>query len=414
MKNAGYNSPVPHMVSFSSRCLAVLSALLALSVSAIASDWSAPVRQLAQKIAAVTGPGAVSLQVVNRSSLSKADVDSIRMGLGEQLTATGARLVNPDQGSATVEVGLSENLQNYVWVATIQQGTESKTEIFSVPRVDVPPPIHEPVQLTIRKILAWSQEEPILDVAVVDTSPPQVIVIDPGKIAIYALRGQWQLQKSFPVAHSRPWPRDLRGRILLRNDHLFDAYLPGVVCVSSTATPLAVTCRDTDDPWPLGTGQTAMNAFFSPTRNFFTGALAPGVGKDKTVPPFYSAAPVPREKYVLWLFVGVDGQLREVDGMNDPMLARPGWGSDMAALKTNCGSGWQILATGSGDGKTTDTIRAYEFPDRDPVAVSAVLETNGTVTALWTESSGNGVMASWHNRQTGKYEAYRLEIACGQ
>jgi hypothetical protein len=157
-----------------------------------------------------------------------------------------------------------------------------------------------------------------------------------------------------------------------------------------------------------------MNAFFSPTRNFFTGALAPGVGKDKTVPPFYSAAPVPREKYVLWLFVGVDGQLREVDGMNDPMLARPGWGSDMAALKTNCGSGWQILATGSGDGKTTDTIRAYEFPDRDPVAVSAVLETNGTVTALWTESSGNGVMASWHNRQTGKYEAYRLEIACGQ
>ena len=414
MKNAGYNSPVPHMPSSWPRCLRLLCALLVLSAGGFASDWSGPIRQLTQKIAAITGPGAVSLQVMNRSSLSQADVESIRVALGEQLNANGTRLVNPEQASANVQVGLSENLQNYVWVATIQQGTESKTEIVSVPRVDAPPPIHEPVQLTIRKILAWSQEEPILDVAVVDTSPPQVVVLDPGKIAIYGLRGQWQLQQSFPVAHSRPWPRDLRGRILLRNDHLFDAYLPGVVCGSTAAPPLAVTCRDTDDPWPLGSAPMGLTAFFSPTRNFFTGALTPGVGKERTVPPFYSAAPVPREKYVLWLFAGVDGQVHEVDGMNEPMLARPSWGSEIAALKTNCGSGWQILATSNGDSTIADAVRAYEFPDRDPVPVSAPMETNGTVTALWTESRGSGVMAIWRNRQAGKYEAYRLEIACGQ
>src|SRR5207248_2171170 len=158
------------------------------------------------------------------------------------------------------------------------------------------------------------------------------------------------------------------------------AYLPGKIC-SGSAMPIRVTCRDTDDPWPPVTQMTNVSGFFSPTRNFFTGALAPGVGKDRTVPSFYTAAPVPREKFVLWLFAGVDGQLYEVDGMNDSKAIRPGWGSDIAAIKTACGSGRQILATSNGDGTVLDTIRAYEFPDRDPVAVSQPLDMNGIVTA---------------------------------
>jgi hypothetical protein len=413
MKTAGYNSPIPQMPKPSQLSPRLLFALLALSACAWANDWSTPIRQLSQKIVAATGPGAISLDFVNRSSLSSGDSGTIRISLSQQLEAAGIRLVKPEQASATVQVVLSENLQDYVWVATVQQGAESKVEIVSTARVDNPPPIHEPVQLTIRKIQAWSQQDPILDVAIIDSSPPQVIVLDPGKIALYSLHGQWQLEQSFQVTHSRPWPRDLRGRIVLRPDHLFDAYLPGVLCASA-GTPLSVTCRDSDDPWPLGTQEMELSAFFSPTRNFFTGALAPGVGKDRTVAPFYSAAPVPREKYVLWLFAGADGQILEVDGMNNPMLARPNWGSDIAAIKTKCGSGWQILATSNGDGTIPDTIRAFEFPDRDPVPVSLPLELNGTVTALSTESSGNGAIAVVRNQQTGKYDAFRLEIACGQ
>ena len=139
-----------------------------------------------------------------------------------------------------------------------------------------------------------------------------------------------------------------------------------------------------------------------------------GLGKDRTVAPFYSAAAVPREKYALWLFAGVDGQIHEVDGMNNQVLARSNWGSDIAALKTSCGSGWQILAASTGDGTAPDTIRAYEFPDRDAVAVSLPAEMNGTITSLWTESGGNSVMAVLRNLQTGNYEAYRLAIACSQ
>ena len=89
-----------------------------------------------------------------------------------------------------------------------------------------------------------------------------------------------------------------------------------------------------------------MEAFFAPTRNFFTGALTPGVGKFTTVPKFYSAALLPREKYTLWLFAAIDGQVHMVDGVSD-QAARLGWGSDLTSVKTACGAGWQVLAASS-------------------------------------------------------------------
>ena len=147
-------------------------------------------------------------------------------------------------------------------------------------------------------------------------------------------------------------------------------------------------------------------------RNFFTGALAPGVGAVSTVSKFYSAAALPREKYVLWLFTGVDGQVHLVDGVRD-QAARLGWGSDVASVKTLCGSGWQVLATGTANG-SVDTVRAYELPDRDPVPVSAPLEIPAEITALWAEPSGDGAVAVASNRETGNYGAFRLVVACGQ
>jgi len=381
-----------------------------------ASDWSDPEQQLAQKITAITGPGAVSLDLVNRSSLSQADIDGIRSTLRNQLSAAGLTLVNPDQAAATVQVSLSENLQSYVWVARIQQGTNQPAiEIVSVPRVEPGTPLREPAVLLIRKIQLWSQEDPILDVAVIDSSPPHVIVLDPNKIAMHALEdGQWQLEQAFQVPHSRPWPRDLRGRLVLRKDHLVDAYLPGIFCSSAPGAALNLSCRESDDPWPLASEQVTLNGFFSPTRNFFTGALAPGIGQERTVPPFYSAAPIPREKYVLWVLTGIDGQVREVDGVNVQTLSRPGWGSDMASTKTSCGSGSQVLVSSNSDGATPDTVRAYEFPDREPVPVSQPVELGGRITSLWTESSGSTAVVVSRNWETGKYEAFRLTIACGQ
>ena len=155
-----------------------------------------------------------------------------------------------------------------------------------------------------------------------------------------------------------------------------------------------------------------VTGFFAPTRNYFTGVLSPAIGKFSTVPKFYSAAFVPREKYTLWLFAAADGKVHLIDGMNEQPSTFP-WGSDIASVRTGCGAGSQVLATTSGD-QAEDSIRAYEFPDRDPVAVSAAVDFPGPVSALWTEARGDSAIVIVKDRDAGSYEAFRLSLACAQ
>jgi hypothetical protein len=287
--------------------------------------------------------------------------------------------------------------------------------------------------MSLRKIPLWAQEERILDLVVLeeDSAPKQIAVLDGEKVAIYRSKnGKWQQEQSLSITHLRPWPRDLRGRIMASKNHLLDVYLPGVFCRSATGLPLALNCRESDDPWPLvatavvsfpsfGAGSPPvqpLGAFYSATRNFFTGALTPGVGRLTTVGKFYSAAALPRERYVLWLFAGTDGQIHMVDGVTDQAV-KLGWGSDIASVKTACGAGSQLMATSSGEngpGNGTDWVRLYEIADRDPVPVSAALDFPGEITALWTEAKGDSAIAVVRNHETGDYEAFRLAVACSQ
>ena len=382
-----------------------------------ATDWSASERQLAGTIAAATGPGAVSLEVVNVSSLSKQGMETIRRGLSSELVPFGVKLVKPEQAAATVKVTLSENAQNYVWVAEIRQGTNPPAVAFvTQARTGLPGLTVEGPAITLRRTPLWSQDERILDIATVEANgvPLYMVVLDSTKVGVYRQQeGRWQLEQALPISHARVWPRDMRGRLFLRKDHLFDAYLPGVFCSSSGAAPLTMTCRESEDAWPLFSEPYALSAFFTPLRNFFTGTLVPGIRKQSTTASFYSAAPVPKSNYVLWVFIARDGQLHLMDGMTDQVQARPEWGSDIAAVRTTCGSGWQVLATHSGDGGA-DAVRAFEFPDREPVALSSAVELSGPVTALWSATDGSSVVGVSRSPETGKYEAVRLTVACSQ
>jgi hypothetical protein len=200
---------------------------------------------------------------------------------------------------------------------------------------------------------------------------------------------------------------------MLRKDHLFDAYLPGLICRSTNTSPLALNCSRSDDPWPLQTEDFGVSGFFAPARNFFTGALVPGIGQQKSAPAFYSAAALPRGKYALWIFAGVDGQLHLLDGMNHQIEANIHWGSDLAGVHAACSPDWQVLATSAGSG-TDDSVQAFEFADREPAAVSPPLQLNGDITALWTAPSGDSATAVFRNSETGNYEAVQLTLTCGQ
>jgi hypothetical protein len=413
--NAVYNARILHMVASSSlfRRAACCFALIVMCVGmSRASDWRTLEGQLARKIAAATGPGAVALDVANKSSLSRAEADEIRRGLASALATLGVRLVNAGQATAAVQVTLSENLQDYVWVAEIHQGNnENSVAMVTAPRAGLVAVEQPSIALTIRKALLWTDENRILDVAQINGSPQHMIVLEAESVELLKFQdGRWQREQSLTVSHAHPWPRDLRGRLVLRSDHLFDAYLPGVFCRSSATAPLALNCYESDDPWPLGSGQ---SAFFAPARNFFTGALAPGIEKQTTVKAFFSAAMLPRDKYRLWIFSTVDGEVHLLDGVSDQTVAKLGWGSDIASVRSGCGVGSQLLVTGKEDG-SSDSVRAFEIPDREPEVVSQAAEFNGKITALWADADGTGAIAISQSSETGKYEAYRLSIACGQ
>jgi hypothetical protein len=392
--------------------------------SAVAGDWSVQAQQLARKIVAVTGPGAVAVTVENRSSLGKKDLDTISSLLRAELEAAGARPAAVEQSAAAAVVTLSENPQSYVLVAEIHQGVgETAVVMVSMPRRDQVGFERETMPITLRKIPLWAQEDRILDVLVIeeDSAPKQIAVLDGEKIAIYRLKnGKWQQEQVLGIIHTRrPWPRDLRGRVIGSKDHLLDVYLPGVFCRSTTSLPLALNCRESDDPWPLvstGSSIPSLGGFYSASRNFFTGALTPGVGKLTTVAKFYSAAAVPRNKYVLWLFAGTDGQVHMVDGVTE-QAAKLGLGSDVASVKAVCGTGWLVLATSAEDRnleQDSDSVRAYEIADRELAPVSSPLSFGGEITALWTEAKGDGPIAVVRSRETGEYEAFRLAVGCSQ
>lgn len=397
-------------------------AVLGLAIGAHATDWSVPEQELAQKVVALTGKAPISLSFENRSSLRRRDAEIIENGLRGSLAAMGPRVVENDASPITVAISLSENVTSYVWVAQVQRtGSEMAVAMVQIPRGAGVSSTRESVPLTLRKSLLWSQAEPILDVAVLEENA-RLAVLSPERVSVYRIRGGGsQLETSAQISHPRAWPRDLRGRILATKDHLLDVYLPGVVCHSSAIGTFSLNCQQESVAWPLmiagpgaaGPGSQAMvGAYFEPSRDFFTGVeTAPG-GWLKIVPQFYSAALISRDKDVVWLFAAVDGRVHMVEGTMD-RLTNLKWGSDFTAIRTSCGAGWQVLATSPAE-SATDSVRAYEIPERDPVPVSEAVDFSGPISALWTEARGDSAVAVMKNTETGNYEAFRLAVACGQ
>jgi len=390
-------------------------AVVFLPLFSFASNLSDAARQLALKIGSVTGPGAVALEITNKSSLDDRSVRDIRSSLEAELRAEGVRTASVDQAMGTVQVTLSESVREYVWAAEITIGSdEKKIALVSLPRPPSSGFSSAAMPIVLRRTLLFAQEQPILDAVVVDVSGgSRLLILDESSVTVYHQQsGRWEQEAALPITHARAFPRDPRGRLLLRRDHLFDIYLPGTLCRSNAAMPLTLACSANDDPWPLTADDNSVRAFFAPTRNFFTGALSPGIGKISAVPAFYSVAPIPRASYTLWAFAAVDGSIHLVDGFTDQVLPNVRWGSDVASLRSSCGSGTQILAASSGDPER-DSARAFEIPDREPVAVSSAIDLDGHVVALWPETNGSNAIAIVKREDTGWYEANRISISCG-
>ena len=418
-QRAVYNSRILYMLTTRSSSLrAVYLVFVALTLCchgiAWAGDWDSTEQQLAAKILAVAGTGPATVEVNNRSSLGQTDAEAIRRRLLDRLSGSGLKIVT-DSSIVSIQISLSENVQEYVWVAEIRKGTGEPTVVMvSRSRASMGGATREAPAISLRKLLLWSSDSQILDATIINGALPRMAVLYSTQLQFYRLQNDhWVEEQTFPVTHSRPWPRDLRGRLILRKDRSVEAHLPGVICQSSAVGPLSVSCREGDDPWPIGSDQSPLNAVFAPSRNFFTGALSPAIGKQTTLPAFYSAVPAPNEHSTPWLLAAVDGHIHLLDGSTDLILAKLNWGSDIAAIHSTCGSRLQILSTTIGAGQE-DAVRAYEMPGREPIAVGSPVSFPGAISSLWTDADENGAVAVTRNSETGKYEAYLLTMACSQ
>jgi hypothetical protein len=407
MSDARYNSRQPMQKII--RIVIALSILAGTGQLLAATRWDAPTAKLASQITALTGPGNVALAFRNLSSLSPSEVAAIRVPLETQLRAGGVQLRNASNSTAAIQVTLSENVREWLIVAEVGNGAETKVVMVGVDKDSAG--VRAGSAMVLRKSFLMSQGEPILDAAIIDSaSAHSLLLLSRSVVGVYAwTTGRWNLQQSFPITHGMPFPADLRGRIVAAQSHLFDLYLPGVGCSSSATAPLTMSCRDTDDPWPLG-GQ---KAFFNSARNYFTGILVPGVGAQ--LPPFFSAATLPRVNYTLWLLIGIDGQVRVYDSVELRTIPNTrDWGSDVVSLKSACGAGTQLLVSAAGDDTVADSLHAYEMVDREPNEVAAQLAMDGPITALWPSADASSATAVVRNLQTGQYDAYNITIACNQ
>jgi hypothetical protein len=404
----------------------IASALMALPANAAAGPWDQPVANLAEQIAGILGPGQARLTIRNLSTISNGEIPSIRLLLEQDLKTHGV-LTSGDQSANAIRITLSENLRERLWVAEVVEGNETR-----VAMVHVEPGGQQQAQagsgLTLRSQTVLTTSEPVL--AALETASG-LVVVEPEEIVIYTRAADgWREQKRVGIGQKRPLARDPRAVIFPTPvGEGFEASLPGTICSGSyqPAQPegeWTIRCHESDDPWSIthpavaqsetaaaeDVSVTPIKAFYNAARDYFTGVINSSLGVD--LPPFYSAAQVVRSASSAPLLInGIDGKVQIADnGALKPVAGTRDWGSDFAALRTSCGEGMQIVASGSGEA-VIDSLRAYDLPAQEAVSASAPLTMEGTVTALWAVPDGKSIFAVVRDAED-KYEVDRVTASC--
>ena len=399
---------------------------------AAADNWTDPAAELATKILShIAPPLTATVSQRNFSSLGEDEASQIRRALRSELRHRGLLLTGSKQAAIEIQVTLSENVEGYVWVAEIRNGSSRDVAMITVARPEAGPPRSVAEPLSIRKIRIYEQSEPMLDFAVLENSVPaptgtpraaRALVLSLHAVSLYEKDEEarknssgWQKRESAPVLRLRSWPRDPRGRLIIGRENSFSVNLPGAKCNGTLEPALKLDCHESDDPWPLVDGSLpGAAAYFAADRNFFDGRIRFEDGHELKLAPFFSAGYVRSKGGAMWLLAGLDDRAQLL-GLGAESLAKiGGWGSAIISLQTACQSGGQVLANRAGDSSQADAVLAYEIVNRKAEAASAPVEFSGPVTELWPVADGSAAIAISHNLKTGTYEAFRLSISCGQ
>ena len=385
------------------------------------SPWQQPAAALAEQVANLLGPGQAHLTIRNLSTISVDQIPTIRRLLTQELKAHG--VLNSGAESANViRVTLSENARERLWVAEVVEGDEPRVAMVRLdPGKTQQPQSASGVTLLRQTVVSTSNR-----VLAALEAPGGLVLVEPEEIVIFVQTPEgWQEQKRVGMGQTRALTRDPRAVIYPSTDATgFEAFVPGTTCngKSQDATDWTIHCHESDDPWPIAlpaarfiaqpdpnNEAASIKAFYNAARNYFTGVVTPNVNLD--LPPFYSAVQFPRPSGIGLLIGGIDGKVQLLE--TAPLKTIAGtrdWGSDFATLQTGCGSGTQIVASGSGEA-SSDSLRAYELPAKEAIPASAPLAMDGAVTALSSSPDGKSLIAIVHTA-TNQYEVDRVSASC--
>jgi hypothetical protein len=402
----------------------IASGLMGLTANAAPapSPCEQPAAALAGQIAEILGPGQARLTIHNLSTISNDEIPAIRLLLERDLKTLGVVTSGAESANA-VRLTLSENQREWLWVAEVVEGNETRVAMVQVQLGTVRQTEAES-GVTLRKQTVFITSDAVL--ATLENADA-LIAVEPEEIVIYGHTAEgWRERKRVGIGQKRPLARDPRGVIIPSpSSDGFEASVAGMSCSGSyqPAVPTGewtVRYRESDDPWPIlqtpsATDSSAsLKAFYNAARNYFTGVITPSLGVD--LPPFYSAAVLPRVTGAALLVNGIGGKIQVLEnGALKPVSGTRDWGSDFAALHSGCDAGWQILASGSGEAMS-DSLRAYALPAQEAIPVSTPMAMDGTVTALWTAPDGKSIFAvvrkTANQGATDQYEVDRVTATC--
>ena len=311
-----------------------------------ADDLNSAARELARRTAATAGNGPVSVSWRNVASVPPDAVAQAKAAFDAIVRTTEGNEAQLTISENATSGLLIEEYRGQVWIATFGRAAGAL-----------------PGSAAIETRLLWEQEEPILDIAPAENA---FLVLTPAGIL------QTASKQRARITPSKPWPRDLRGRLKVTGTAV-EVTLPGTSCSGTWSPELTLRCAPGND---LVAG-----------RNYFSG---------KT--PFYTAAAADN-----WTLLALtDDQTGIFNASFERVGTITGWGSDIVAAAARCGGAPVVLATRAGEGR--DAIQAYAIVNRTAKAIGQAVEFAGPVTALWP---GIAVV------KNGSYRAYAISIVCG-
>ena len=401
--------------------MAVPLATSAQNANQLPQQWSDAVSRLTDKIAADVSPrNPISLEMKNLSRLGAAEAANVRGDLEAELKNRSFRLVAADSASADafthVQVTLSEDVEDYIWIAEIRSDDGPIVSIVSLKKGFNNGEGTSKSSLILQREIVDLRHEPFLDFSKERVAQSNhLMTLQDSAIVTYDISYGWGWEQGSGSALPFRKPegyRDVRGRLKTDTNRI-EARIGGTLCISPRA-PMSLECSlVSNDRWPFsGIGESA----YAPGRNYFQGFTAESTGVTPPKIPFYSVATFQTDHISYWILSELDGKARLYEQSHTPSAIFSDWGDDLTSIRTGCDTGWYVLVTGAGDWTQPDRIQAYEvdLTTYRATAVGQPLPLSGPVLTLWLSDDGKSARVVSRNLQTGMYEASIVAVNCSQ